>query len=155
MVRGVIWDFMRTLYDPESGSLTAGARSVLEHCKQHDLPMCLLSSQGSGNREQQIQACGIQHFFVDIQIIAGHKTAEHFIWASYAMDVIPRDILLIGDRVKKEIVLGNRFDATTVWYRRGKFAQEEPGSQIEKPNYTITDLKQVIEILLQLTACPS
>ena len=58
-----------------------------------------------------------------------------------------KNIYVIGDRVKKEITLGNALGYETIWLNKGKFKKESPSNAKEIPRYTILSLKAAIEIL--------
>ncbi len=49
----------------------------------------------------------------------------------------------VGDRIKKEILLSNQHGLKTIWFKKGKFAQEKPANQNETSNYTIARLNQI------------
>ena len=60
----------------------------------------------------------------------------------------PASSYMVGDRVRDEIVIGNRLGIQTVWVRIGKFSTEVPRDKTEMPMKTITvltDLRLVLK----------
>ena len=58
----------------------------------------------------------------------------------------PKEMVVVGDRTHDEIRAGNRLGFTTVWLRRGRFADEEPALG-ERPDYEIRYLAQLSTLL--------
>ncbi len=63
------------------------------------------------------------------------------------MRLFPEEILVVGDRIKREITIGNRLGMKTAWFKNGKFKDELPESKDEEPTYTLTKLEDVIQLL--------
>ena len=59
------------------------------------------------------------------------------------LEVSTDETVVVGDRVKEEIKYANQLGLKTVWLRKGKFAGELPDSTEEKPDITITDLREL------------
>ena len=53
----------------------------------------------------------------------------------------------IGDRIKEEIVLSNRAKIKTIWIKKGKFADELPITNEEKPSFTVTSFEEIRKII--------
>ena len=47
---------------------------------------------------------------------------------------------------EKDIKEANKAGATSVWLRKGKYADEKPKNEIEKPKYTVINLSSVLDI---------
>lgn len=62
----------------------------------------------------------------------------------------PSEAVMVGDNVKTDIAGANKLGMVSVWIRRGIFKNVEPDNPIEIPNYTITDLNELISILNNL-----
>ena len=55
--------------------------------------------------------------------------------------------VVIGDRIRSEITLGKQCGYTTIWFKNGKFAEEAPEDADQVPDYTITSLNELPEVL--------
>ena len=148
MIRGIIFDFNRTIFDPEIPGLSRGAIELLEKLKTSGYKMCLISKASSIERKNEISELGLDKYFIDIQVIVeGHKTEQHFERCIELMSLKPNEIAVVGDRIKKEIYLGNKFGMTTFWYKSGKSSNELPKNEDEIPKYTISKLEEILEYL--------
>lgn len=145
MIHGIIFDFNRTLYDPLKEALGLGCLTVLTDLKNDSFRLCLLSKKTRPDRREQITALGLDPYFVDIQVIEGDKTIEHFKQCMAAMELLSENIAVVGDRVRGEIILGNQLGMFTIWYKVGKFATELPETESQEPCAIITDLSAVRE----------
>lgn len=116
----LIFDFNRTIYDPDTGGLIDGALQMLEENK--NLPMVLICKNENG-RSDLIDSLDIRRFFEKI-VITDKKTKEDF--EDVKSDFPARRYIAIGDRLKEEIKYANEAGIETVWFCFGKFASETP-----------------------------
>src|SRR3989338_8869691 len=142
MTKIIIFDFFRTLYDPDTRSLLPNALEVLEELIKRGFQLFIVS-HGAGRREE-LQALGIDHFFKDV-VVTPEKTEKDF------LKVIPEDTdktnsFVIGDRVRYEMRIGNKLGFQTMWLKMGKFSTEKPQSNEERPDFTILSLKEILKI---------
>jgi putative hydrolase of the HAD superfamily len=79
-------------------------------------------------------------------VIDGDKTLDNFQHGLEVLGFMPEEILVIGDRIKSEIILANQMGMKTVWYKSGKFAGEAPESEDEEPDWVVGELGEVIQI---------
>jgi len=147
MIKGIIFDFNRTLYNPELCLLVNGTLEVLDDLTEQEMQLCLISKKSSEDRREQISNLGLDKYFKDIQVIKGEKKEEHLQYCLDIMGLSPEEVAVVGDRVRCEIGLGNRLGMTTIWFQRGVYGNEPPTNQYEKPNYRIKKLEQVLEIV--------
>ncbi|QQS20436.1 HAD hydrolase-like protein [Candidatus Saccharibacteria bacterium] len=61
-----------------------------------------------------------------------------------------KQTVFIGDRVRSELAVGNVLGATTIWVKQGKFANELPELDSEKPTSTVASLTEVKNLLTKL-----
>ena len=151
MIKGILFDFNKTLYDPELDAIIDDADMILQKLKNDGYQLCLiskLSQKSYDSRAEQISQLGLDRYFIDIQIIEGNKTEEHFQRCVRIMSLNPSEIAVVGDRIREEITLGNRLGMRTIWYKNGKFSEESPQSHDEKPQHTITSLKEIYKHLI-------
>lgn len=143
-MKTVIFDFNRTLYDPDREQLMEGAIELLEHLKEK-VGLALIA-KGDDKRREQIKQLNLQQYFPVI-IIDENKNVGYFRKCMEYFDARPEETFVIGDRVKKEIRFGNEIGATTIWFRDGKYKDELPDNGVETPKHTIKNLKEAIKLL--------
>lgn len=139
MIKGIIFDFNRTIYDPEKNALTEGVIELLEDLSSR-FQLCLLSKTDEADRRKQISELGLDKYFKDIQVNEEEKQESHFQRCLMIMNLKASEVAVIGDRVAGEIFVGNQLGMLTVWYKSGKFAARLPQNEQEIPDHTITTL---------------
>ena len=145
-IKGIIFDFNRTIYDPEAEKLTEGALDLLKRLKAADYKLALISGAGDGEtREGLIKSLGIDQFFDYVEIVKTVKNETTFQAGCDYIGLKPEEIAVVGDRVRRGIRIGNNLGMLTIWYKQGKFATELPESDMDQPDYTITRLKEVLD----------
>lgn len=143
----IIFDWKRTLYDPDERILLDGAIELLEFLKAKDIPMILIG-KGGEDMKQEVECLGVARFFQHIVFAEGAKDPELF--KVYINQDNAKSTLFIGDRVRSELEIGNKLGATTIWAKQGKFATEEPINDNQKPDYTVSSLNDCKRIILSL-----
>lgn len=146
-IDGVIFDFNRTLYDPENERLMNGAIRLLRYLKKRGIRMALLSKTYHENRRQFIADLGLDEYFETILVIESDKSPQHLKSLQQALGVEAHRCLVVGDRVKSEISAGNSLGMQTCWLRRGKFKKETPETDQEQPSQIINNLQEIYNIL--------
>src|SRR5690348_3333370 len=65
------------------------------------------------------------------------------------LKVDPKSALVVGDRIDKDIIHANKLNCLSVKLERkkGRYTHQTALSNLEKPNYTIQNLKQLIKII--------
>ena len=145
MKKIVIFDFNRTMYDPDSKCLVRGARFVLRILLRRGFNLYLISRAGQ-SRRWLIENLGIKQYFSRI-IIAREKSRKDFERIVQSQSIIRSSSFVVGDRVRKEISIGNALGLQTIWVRAGKFANELPRKIIERPTHTVAELRDVLRIV--------
>jgi len=147
MIKGIIFDFNRTVYDPEKDELSEGILELLEELVTKNYKLVLISKNKGGNRREQIAQLGLNKYFLEVQVHERDKIEDDFNQALKVMDLKPEEVLVVGDRVVGEIYLGNKLGMKTVWYQVGRFASQFPSNDGEKPDYIIKKLVQILDFL--------
>lgn len=147
MVTNVIFDWKRTLYNPEEKSLTSGSLELLDFIFKKNIPMVLIG-KGGDDMYQEVDRLNVKSYFTDILFKEGEKEVEVF--RQYVNKKQPEVTLFVGDRVRSELEVGNILGATTVWVKQGQFANEEPENENQKPNFIVNSLSEVIKIISEL-----
>jgi FMN phosphatase YigB (HAD superfamily) len=137
----IIFDYNRTLFDPDSSALYPGTREVLEKLsKKYKL---FLVSQNEPLREQRFYELDLGKFFQEIYFVE-KKTLSLFrrIISGEEKSVI------VGDSIASEITLGNQLRCTTIRLHKGIFATVMPEDRDQIATHNIYNLNE-LESLLQ------
>ena len=138
----IIFDYNRTLYDPETKSFYPGAVALVSALAlKHEL---YLISRREPERANYLEQSGLKELFTDIAFVE-EKTVALF--QRFAGG--DKNTVVIGDRVTEEITIGNRLGLRTVWLKQGKFAAELPGNATEMPTETINCLADISALISQ------
>ena len=143
MKNAIIFDFNRTLYNPDIEALMPNAVKVLLALKQAGYKMFLIG-KGTTERVTLIHDLGLEQFFEEI-IVKDEKDLQDFIRLKNAYS--DHEFYSVGDRIKKEIKFSNQAGCKTIWFKNGKFALEEPTATEENPWKTITKLEELLTII--------
>lgn len=147
MIKACIFDFNRTLYNPENESLNPGALDLLHAMKHAGIRLFLISRQSQSGRRAQIRKLQLDSFFETIVVLSHEKTPTDFLQCIQISGLLPEEFLVLGDRVKSEITIGNQLKMKTIWYRSGKFSGLLPSREIEHPDWIVDDFRKIFEIL--------
>lgn len=136
----IIFDYNRTLFNPETESLYLGVLDLLkELSKRHKL---YLISRFEASRLGRVKELNIEQYFQQVFFVED-KTLELF------NQFVEQDekTIVIGDRLCDEIFLGNKLGFTTIWLKQGKFASEEVKNKDEEPNFIVNDIRKINDII--------
>lgn len=146
-IKGIIFDFNRTLYDPDSGEMIDGALGLLEVLKASGYKMALLCKKSASDRAGLLSSLGLDRFFSWIFMIEGNKGAWHIHQCLSLMQLKSSEVAVVGDRVEEDVFVGNLVGATTIWVKQGKFSLVEPIIGQQKPTYTVYNLQAVFGLM--------
>ena len=144
----IIWDFNRTLYDPDTGTLIENAKETVQHGFESGYVNILFSKNTIGHTTvDQILAAFFLRAYFDAIIENAEKNINHLTaqLANYHLD--KSNSFFISDRAWTDIPLGNTLGFRTVWFQNGKFAHEKPRTKFEQPRYIINTLLTFKDIL--------
>lgn len=144
MTHSIIFDWKRTLYNPDSGTLVNGAVEILDFLQSHNVPLFLI---GKGGEEMysEVKKLEVEKYFKSILFQEGSK--EETLFKPYVSSDNPSTTFFIGDRIRSELAIGKVLGATTIWVRQGKFADETPEDKSQEPDYTVQSLVEAKELL--------
>lgn len=136
-----IFDWKRTIYDPENKNLVGGAMDVLEAISRKGSIMVLV---GKGGREMydEVERLGIKSFFDNIFSEEVPKRVEQF--EAFVDSKQPRQTIFIGDRLGSELAIGHCLGATTLWVRQGKFANETIPGSTWIPTHAVNSISEIL-----------
>ncbi len=138
----ILFDYNRTLFNPETDTLYVGVIELLESLHlQNEL---YLMSRNEPGRENRLRELGIGKFFSQIVFVEDKSLA---LFVDLVGDT--RDVIVVGDCVFDEIRIGNQLGYTTVLVRQGRFADVSPQNLQEKPDYTVDSIP-ALSILLSM-----
>jgi len=136
----IIFDYNRTLFNPDTDTLYDGALELLnELSKKHIL---FLISKNEPKRRSKIKNLKITKFFEKILFVE-KKTPSLFL----KLTKNDQDVLIVGDRIHSEISVGNSLGFKTVWVTQGIFSKEIPKNIKESPDHQIKNISELINII--------
>ena len=127
MIDTIVFDWKRTLYDPERRKLIYGAKNLLEKLRNYKL---ILYGKGSKDEQKETKRLGVLKYFSSVVFVSKKTKA--------ILNIIdPKSTVFIGDRRESEIKLANEIGAKSIWIKVGKFADEQ--SQVQ-PTFTMGNI---------------
>lgn len=142
-MKTVILDWKRTLYDPENLKLLEGALQLLKFLKSHKIKTILIG-KGGNDMMHEVQRLKVSNLFSNMIFIGDKKTTSEF---KPYVTKNPKDTLVVGDRVRAEIEIGNSLGTITAWIQQGRFATEQPINKKQKPTYIFSSLENLLVFL--------
>jgi len=115
MPKLVIFDWKRTLYDPDTKKL---------------------------DMANEVKKLQVGNFLKKIVFVDTEKNVE--VYKPFIPLNKKREVFFVGDRVRSELEVGKKLGARTVWLKQGKFANELPQNKFQKPDFTISSLKECL-----------
>ena len=124
------------------------SRDTLAFLKMRGMKLALVSHGNTVIQMQKIAALKVGEYFDAISICAVSEDKEKEFEHIITQFKVPRpEVLIIGDRVEREIEYGNRLGCITVQFCGGKYADVVPQNDFQKPHYCITRLSELKQIL--------
>lgn len=140
----VIFDYNRTLFDPETGGLVAGAREAVEALAARKATLHLVSRNEPG-RQDALARFGLDKHFASVSFVDDKEAAMRPI-----TEGADTPVYVVGDHLHNEIRIGNRLGARTVWLKAGKFKDLLPEHAEDEPWRTIDHLERLPEVFAEL-----
>jgi FMN phosphatase YigB (HAD superfamily) len=96
----------------------------------------------------KIDHLGIRSFFREVVIVPSGPGAKHGALASLLERGRhpPASVVVVGNRLDREIRAGNRLGVTTVWVRRGEGSAVLPGKDTGLPDHTVNDVGELCQV---------
>ena len=140
MIERIIFDWKRTLYDPDQATLLPGAQEVLETLDRRGFDMYLIG-RGESDMEDAIDNLGVRGLFRAVHFVP-EKSDELF--KRYISWSNPEATLAVGDRAQKEVAFAKSVGAKAVWLQAGMFQDELPLPDIPPPDEVINDIRDLL-----------
>lgn len=147
MIKAIIFDYSNTIEDIETGKLYPEVPIVLKDLRKKALKLALVSRASDlEERLKEFKQLNLKDYFdlLDVVTVGNNKEFGPII---EKLGVKSEEVLVVGDRVRSEILEGNKIGCKTVWIRRGIFMDEMPESDLEKPDFIIKDLLELLPII--------
>ena len=144
MKRIVIFDFNRTIYDPDKEKLVPGTRLLLKTLKERGFKLYLISRAGVF-RKRLIESLGIRKYFARV-VTRKEKRFKDFENIAIRKTVSVKESFVVGDQIKSEILFGNRLGLKTVWINIEK-VNVQSLSEKERPDFTVERLDKVLNVI--------
>lgn len=141
MANIALFDFNRTLFNPDMGVLFPGALGCLSNLRQQGTILILLTTYSPGRNLNLFNKLGIADLFDSCRIV-DQKTVASFLEILNGFE--NSRTFVIGDRLDEEILIGNDLNLTTIWINQPK-ATDTPLTGI--PDYTINSLDEIAAII--------
>ena len=151
MIEAVIFDFGRTLYNPETSRLFPQTEEVLAELNSRKLKLALVSiaDRTKTERLDDLVKLKIRDYFRAIHIF-GRREEKDFTAILDQLEVASTNTMIIGDNLKREITLGNTIGAYTVWTKQNLSGPYIPKNELQTPNATIEQITELIPIIADL-----
>lgn len=144
MIKSIIFDFNRTLFDPERADFNPKALVVLKKLKSK-YKLFLISSGGT-KRQDLINRLNLKDYFLKITITEKEKSQEDFADCLTKGNCLPEETLVLGDVLNSEIFLGKGLGTKTVWFKKGLFSNQKITKK-NKPDYIISSLWELLSLI--------
>ena len=126
------------------------AASTLKELKRRAYRLGVIANQNVGT-EQRLKNWNLLQYFDVIAASAELGMAKPdpaiFEWALKQACCKAQNAVMVGDRMDNDIAPANRLGMHTVCLKRGLGAYHEPQSDEEKPEFTISTLAELLDIL--------
>ena len=147
-IKAIIFDWGRTLHDPETDTLFSGVLETVQNLsKNYSLALVSLAKSDSPEkRRKKIEESGVAEYFKLILVGEDNKNAMYEKVLT-DLKVTPKEVVIVDDRIVRGVAWGNYKGAVTVWLRKGKFAEELPSQETGDPTFTINDITELNNLL--------
>ncbi|MBL7045891.1 MAG: HAD family hydrolase [Parcubacteria group bacterium] len=145
----VIFDWGRTLWNPETQKLFNKVPQVLEFLtrKGYTLSIVALATDGDTKRRlDALKASAIEDCFAKTLF---RETGKDKMYKETLKELKfeSSETIIIDDRVVRGIKFANKYGCKSIWIQSLKFREEYPTEETGKPTYTIDKIGQLIDIL--------
>ena len=123
---------------------------TLAELKRRGHKLGVIANQNYGTK-QRLKKWGLLPFFEMIAASAELGLAKPdpaiFEWALKQAACSPRNAVMVGDRMDNDMAPANRLGIHTIRLKRGLGTYHEPQSDDEVPEYTVSTLAELLELL--------
>jgi FMN phosphatase YigB (HAD superfamily) len=115
----------------------------------HDRATLYLLTEGDSSfQSSKIDHLGIRSFFAEVVIAPRGPGSKHeaLILLLERGRHPPASVVVVGNRLDREIRAGNRLGVTTVWVRRGEGSGVLPDERSGLPDHTVNDVAELCRV---------
>ncbi len=147
MIKAIIFDWGRTIYDKENEKLFSETKEVLKYCsKKYILAIVSLAIDGDiEGRFKKMDEYDIRQYFKFALFHISDKDSL-FRNAVGNLNFPPSEILVVDDRMKR-IGWPIKNGCKTIWIKKGKFENELPDEITGKPTFVVKSLVEILKLL--------
>ena len=147
MIKLIIFDFGGTIYNPQTHQLYSGVKEILSKLRDENYQLALVSkAENSNQRFDDFERFQLEKYFKIMEVVSGVRS-KNFSHILKKFKVYSEECLIVGDYIKSEIKEGNKIGATTVRIRNGEFPNILPQTKLERPDYTIESISELISLI--------
>ena len=111
----------------------------------------IIANQSLGS-EERLENLGLLNY-IDLVIASAEEGVakpdlQIFQIALDRANCKPEEAVMVGDRIDNDIIPANRIGMTTVWIKQGFAGLSKPKKAIEHPDYTVNNLKELLNLLV-------
>ncbi|MDB5238102.1 MAG: hypothetical protein JWM46_372 [Candidatus Kaiserbacteria bacterium] len=143
--RAVIFDFIRTLYDPVSANLYNGARAMLNEVSEDR--QLILYSRRDRSRLELLEEMEIADLFAGAYFV-DKKDADNLRDILKAHSLTPETCIVVGDMISSELVAAGELGIETIWFRQQSFASVLGESYV--PTHTVNSIAEMHRLISRL-----
>ncbi len=137
----IIFDYNRTIFDPETDNLYLGVLELLQKLSaKYEL---FLISRNEPERKRRFEELNIKNYFQKILFVNGKSRK---VFEGISGDT--KNVIVVGDSISDEIKIGNQLGFVTIHLKKGKFSTEIPKNKYEFAKFEITDINELESIIL-------
>jgi HAD superfamily phosphatase (TIGR01668 family) len=155
MIKGVFFDLGDTLVDEENFEPLPYVHEILQNLKGHYKLAVICDTEESKEKVKEImKKAGILEYFdlviVSSEVGATKPNEKIFRVALDKLNLQPSEVVMVGNRISRDILGGNQLGMKTILVRWNDRYQETITNELEKPHFTIKTLKELIPTLNKL-----
>jgi HAD superfamily phosphatase (TIGR01668 family) len=152
LIKGVFFDLGDTLIKEGSVETLLNAHEVLEVLADRYKLAIICNTHASGERiRETLRSAGIKRYF-DLIVVSsevGLRKPDERIFriALESLDLLPDEVVMVGNRISADILGGNRVGMKTILIKWNNRYREKVTCELERPNHTIKSLREILSIV--------
>lgn len=151
-IEAAIFDFGRTIYDPETKDLFSNSKTTLYNLRDRKLKLGLVTVALTDDlqlRKSELDTLGLTEIFDIVDIVGRNTEGKDFMNVIKYLNLTNKSYkcLVVGDNLKREITSGNKMGAYTVWTKQRLSADWFPQNKIQIPKTTIYKIEELIPLV--------
>ncbi|MEM2994653.1 MAG: HAD-IIIA family hydrolase [Candidatus Bathyarchaeia archaeon] len=156
MIKAVFFDLGDTLVDEDNFETLPYAHEVLKSLKEQRYKLAVVCDTEASKEEVKaiMRKAGILEYFdvvvVSSEVGATKPNEKIFRVALDELGLQPSEVVMVGNRISRDILGGNQLGMRTILIKWNSRYREPITNPLEKPNFIIKTLAELIPILNKL-----